>query len=130
MRLENREWKRVRGDDSCVSADQYALAGSIIAVPVRSSDEQPKPKPITDPDSRGGSAVTPVMTHGGANTSVSSLKSRRYFDEEARQSFSAAATVSPNECNNVEIIFMTCRLETVINSNWAICTVDSHLLDV
>lgn len=63
MRVENREWMRVRGDNNCVSADQYALAGSISAVPVRSSDEQLKPKPIANSESGGASAVTPVMTH-------------------------------------------------------------------
>lgn len=61
----------MRGDNNCVSADQYALTGSISAVPARSLDEQPKPKPIANSDSSGASAVTPAMTHGQTEHSVS-----------------------------------------------------------
>lgn len=71
MLVENREWVRVRGDNNCVSADQYALTVSISVVPVRSLDEQPKPKPAANSDFRGVSAVPPPppMTHGQTENS-------------------------------------------------------------
>lgn len=81
MRVENREWMRVRGDNNCVSADQYALTGSISAVPVRSLDEQPKPKRIVNSDSRGslGSDPSDDSRPDWTLQSPELLESHRYF---------------------------------------------------